>query len=457
MMLFSNPLKQGIKLLGEQSYRDAYNIFSSLVEKKAHLADSHFYLAACAFALRDFTLAKANFHLALELNSSPERIVEILEYTNWRMISSWKFYNSYHVFSPDGAKLAFACAKQDSNQDWKINSLDNTGIYITDLATGAEECIINPEHLNTRMCFSHDGKSIAYISHRPKGPQGAVRPALYSVDLETLEQSELLKDFNVKYHLFTPDGRRIIFSGWKEGDRNSGIYSLSFENGLIETIVSNMFESTFPSISPFGDKLLYASWRGDSNGDGIIDFQDNSSIYLKDLFTSKEEELVCSDCNNTFPVFSPDGNKILYLSVRRDTNGDGSMDSLDNAGIYLLDIKNGTEKCIVDDTFYNKFPLFSADGKNIIFVTSGCHFRLTCTQNDYFEHKGIYLLDLDKKDFSQIMSEKVYGSREPVVSPVGTNVAYTSWRKGTGRGLYVANFAELPAKAELHEWIDNNI
>jgi Tol biopolymer transport system component len=457
MQLFLNPVKRGVKLMSEKNYREAYGLFSSLVEKKMHLADAHFYLGACSFELRDFVKAKVNLHQALELNSSPERIAEILEYTNWRMVSSWKFYNSYHVFSPDGSRLAYVCAKQDSNQDWKINSMDNSGIYIYDLASGSEECVVNPEYLNNRLCFSADGKAIAYISNRPKGPQGAIRPALYLINLETLEQTELVKEFNVKYHLFTPDGRAIIFSGWKEGDKNSGIYSLNLETGLIETMVSNIFESTFPSISPFGDKLLYASWRKDSNGDGIIDFQDNSSIHLKDVFTGKEEVLVCSDCNNTFPVFSPDGNKILYLSVRRDTNGDGNMDSLDNAGIYLLDIKSGAEKCIVDDTFYNKFPVFSADGKNLIFVTSGCHFRLTCTQNDYFELKGIYLLDLERKEFRQIMSEKIYGSREPVVSPTGTLVAYTSWRKGTGRGLYVANFAELPSKTELHKWIDNNI
>jgi hypothetical protein len=55
------------------------------------------------------------------------------------------------------------------------------------------------------------------------------------------------------------------------------------------------------------------------------------------------------------------------------------------------------------------------------------------------------------------MSEKYYGSRALVAAPAGTKVAYTSWKKGSNRGLYVADTEKLPEKAALHAWIDKNL
>lgn len=457
MLFFTSPLKRGINLIQNKKYDEAYKLLSALAEKKIKPAESHFYLGLCCFETEDFEKAKAHLHLALDLKPSENRISEILELTNWNMISSWKHFAANYVFSPDGKRLAYVCAKQDTNNDGKINSLDYAGIYLYDLAAGTEECVVKPEYVNTRLSFSPDGRSLTYISHRPKGPHGPIRPTLCFVDLETRVESELLKDFNVKYAAFCPDGVKIYFSGWKESDKNNGIYSYNLETGAIETVVPGIYESTFPSVSPKGDYLLFASWREDTSGNGKVDIHDNSGIYIKNLASGEEKELVSSKYNNTFPVFSNDGSKVMYLSVHRDNSGYSEAGSIANAGIYLLDLKKGREKCLVDDTFYNKFPVFTADGKNIVFITAGCHFRITRTRNDYFGYKGVYKLNLGRNEFSRIMSEKYYGSRAPVTAPGGTKVAYTSWKKGSNRGLYMADTEKLPEKAELHAWIDKNL
>jgi len=453
----SNPVKHGVKLIEKKDFKAALSLFSELVDKKNSPGEAHFYMGVCCFELGDLSGARTNLHLALDLNSSPDRVTEILELVNWNMVSSHKYFNSYHSFSPDGSLLAFSCSKLDTNGDGRINSLDDSGIFVTDLSTGVERTIVDNGSVNLKPVFSPDSRSIAYLSRKQTGAESAGNLGLYIVDTVTPEPRALSEEYNVKYHIFSADGRTIYFCGWKQGDKNSGIYALDIEKGSIATVVPGAYENTFPSLSPDGDKLLFASWRKDTNGDGLIDFRDNSGIYLKNLPDGVEEELVGEKYNSTFPVFFPDGNRILYLSVRRDTNGDGIVDSLDNAGIYVRELKNGREKCLVEDIYYNKFPSLTPGGEKLVFVSCGCKFRLTFRKNDFFEYKGVYLLDIEKNEFYQLVSEEHYGSRAPVVSPRGDKVAYVSWRKGTNRGLYVADISRLPSKEELHEWIEKNL
>ena len=450
-------VKRGLRLMQKKNFNEAVKYFSRAVEKGSSLDDAHFYLGACYFELGDLPAAKEHLHAALELNSRPDRVSEILEIVNWNMVSPYNYFNSCQAFSPDGSRLVFSCAKKDTNGDGKINALDLSGIYIADLSSGKQECLVKDDNINTRPVFSPDSKRIAYISQQQRGPEGPARQRLFILDMHSLSETEFLKDYSVKYHHFAHNGKDIIFCGWKEGDKKNGIYSLDIDKGSVTTLVPAVYENTFPSLSPDGNRLLYTSWRTDTNGDGIIDFYDNSGIYIRDLTTGIEKELVSSDFNNSFPSFSPDGKQILYLSVRRDTCGDGIVDSIDNAGIYLLDIDKGREKCLIDDTFYNKFPNFGPDGKKIVFLTSGCHFRITCSKKDFFVQKGVYMLDIKKHDYYQIMSERYYGCRAPVLSPKGDKVAYVSWRKDSNRGLYIADIGRLPLKEVLHEWIDKNL
>jgi len=318
--------QRGAKLIEQKKYKDAIALFTSLVEKKSELKDAHYYLGLCFFESGDYPEAKKHFHLALDLNQEPSRITEILELVNWNMISSKEYYNSCQDFSPDGSHIIFSCAKKDSNGDGKINSTDNRGIYLTDIVTGTEECLVTDDCMNLRPVFSLDGKKVAYISNKNNIQDDAGKQGLFIIDLESRVEKELAPEYNVKYHLFSRDDSKIYFCGWKKGDKNNGIYSIGINNESLMTLVPGIYDNAFPSLSPAGDKLLYTSWRADTNGDGIIDFHDNSGIYIKNLLDGKEDELVSAHFNNTFPVFDPDGKTILYLSVRRDTNGDGLAD-----------------------------------------------------------------------------------------------------------------------------------
>lgn len=446
-----------------KDYACAQACFEELIKKKKHLDEAWFNLGKCHFKMGDIAEARNNFHHALDAGAAGETLTGILEVTNWRMLSSHHFFNGWPVFSPDGASIAFTSARRDTNDDGKITGSDCGGIYIVEIVSGAERCIADDHAFNAQPFFSPDGKYIAYLSARqasqPLRPPDHRDPLqLFIYDLETGQERQLLdNDFHVKHFSFTPDGQRIVFSGWGFGDVKSAVYSVDIQTRKIKTMVSSVFENTFPSVSADGRYLVYSSWRRDTNGDGVVDFHDNSCICVKDLETGFEHVIAPDKFNNTFPRFTPDGKSVVYLSVRDDTNKDGKINGLDNAAIYCYDLADKTERCLVDDRFFNKFACFTPDGKRLLFVSNWRLERADYEKDCFFEYKGVYMLELSSGQIFQVVSDKMYGNRSLVVSPQGNRVAYVSWREGTGRGLYMAYLNRLPNADELHQWIDRNL
>lgn len=460
--LFS-PLKQGVKLMMQNRLHDAAKEFTEVIKDKPNFCEAHFELGKCNFKLGNYAAAKQSLHKALELKCVESVVEQILEITNWRMISSLNHFNNWPAFSPDGKSIAYISARKDTNGDGRINASDCGGIYVTDIETGKEKYLVSDEFYNSQPVFSPDGRYLVYLSGRNVMAGGKCidhncSMGLYMLDVESMQETELLDNtFRSKHIRFSPDGKRVIFSGWRPGDQNSGIYALDVATKKLDILVSGFFENTFPHVSKSGDKLVYSSWRKDTNGDGIIDLRDNSGIFLKDLIDKTEMVISSDEYNNSFPSFSPDGKKILYLSVRRDTNRDGVMDSTDNAGIYMFDLAHNKEYCIVDDSSFNKFPSFTPDNSSVVFISNWRRSFTNHEVRDFYEHKGVYMADVETRKIRRLVSEKYYGSRSPVVSPKGGAAAYISWREKSNRGLYLAFLNRQPSKKELHEWIDSNL
>lgn len=77
-------------------------------------------------------------------------------------------------------------------------------------------------------------------------------------------------------------------------------------------------------------------------------------------------------------------------------------------------------------------------------------------ERDFFENKAIYYIETTGKNEQQIVSDKYYGCREVVTSPVDYKIVYLSWHKKSNRGLYVVDLKNLPTLAELEKIIEEN-
>ncbi|HBU69068.1 MAG TPA: hypothetical protein DEE98_01650 [Elusimicrobia bacterium] len=458
-----SPIKKGISLMRQDRYGEAVEYFLRMLKAGKNLDEAHFNLGRCFFKIGLFKECKEHLLETLKFRLSDDRIRDILEITNWRQLVSNKYFNSSPSFSHDGSKIVYVSSRRDTNNDGKIDSLDCGGVYVCDLSSGEERYIVSDDYYNSHPVFSPDGNSIAYLSSRlitasANIPERMSNPGLYLINVETGEESLLLDNsYRIKNVSFSSDGEKLIFSSWRPGDNFSGIYSLELKTRKFEALVSGMFDSTFPVLSPSGTRVMFSSWRNDTNADGVIDIKDNSAIYIKNLLIGFETLIAPDTFNNSFPAFSRDESKVMYLSVRRDTNSDNKIDSTDNAGIYVYDMEKQHESCVVDDASFNKFAGFTPDGKSIVFISSWRINRPLGIHDEFFENKGIYVINVDGKKIRQIVSDKYYGSRSTVVSPKGDSVVYVSWRRNTSRGIYQAYLRKLPSVAELKAWIEKNI
>src|SRR5205814_1242530 len=108
-----------------------------------------------------------------------------------------------------------------------------------------------------------------------------------------------------------------------------------------------------------------------------------SNVFVRDL-TARTTTLVSvtsdghvSNGNSTLPAFSPDGNRVAFLSTSSNLTGQSAGDSQGNTNLFVRDLSAGTTTLVSVNTNnalssgYVAQMAFSPDGQSLAFVSSG--------------------------------------------------------------------------------------
>jgi len=178
------------------------------------------------------------------------------------------------VLSPNGKKIVFTSLK-DGDLDIYTMNVDGTDVKRLTTAVGYDG----------GAWWSPDGKRIVYRAHHPKD---AAEIAAYK---DLLAQG-LIRPSKVELYVMNADG---------SGNRQ----------------VTALGGANFgPSWTPDGKKIIFASnFREPRSG--------NFELYLVDAAASmagadKLEQITFSPVFDGFPMFSPDGKKLIWASNRHD-------------------------------------------------------------------------------------------------------------------------------------------
>jgi Tol biopolymer transport system component len=283
--------------------------------------------------------------------------------------------------------------------------------------------------------YSHSGK-IAFVSHQGESSN------IYSMDPDGSNLVQLTSTGNNSSPVWSPDAKKIAFSVIS-GDQ-SDIYVMNNDGtGQIRLTDSPDWDSN-SAWSPDGQKILFVSSRSVKNVNSK-----SCEIYEMNANGTGQTRLTDYGGYCGFPHWFPNGLRIIFTFA----NGH------ENPGIYSMK-PDGTDRVAIlsDKEQTNEYASFSPDGKKIVFRS----IRPGIPPVPLFD--GIYVMNADGSNQTRLDPTGLRDSW-PVWSPDGKRIVFSSDEVSThdntiSRQIWVMNadgsnkvrLTTLPGYNEVPVW-----
>lgn len=166
----------------------------------------------------------------------------------------------------------------------------------------------------------------------------------------------------------------------------------------------------FPSLSPDGSRLIYAS-RTEGNWNIYMQaIRESSSGNFSDPVNLTAD----SAADDSQPVFSPDGQRIAFRSSR------------DGGGLFLMDA-DGTNVIKLTNFGYN--PAWSHDGRAVVFSRAS----IEDVSSRAASRSALYAIDVKTEKMREITEGDAV---QPGYSPQGHRIAYWAMHNGGQRDIW---------------------
>ena len=228
----------------------------------------------------------------------------------------------------------------------------------------------------------------------------------YGRALTTAEKDEMV--FNTK-PVFSPDGKQIVF--FSDRDNYTAVYTMQLNNFETNQLFGRRYENLVTegrgfSWSAYGNLLAF-----------VVKDGGKYSICIWDMKEEKEIKCFKNDCDVVrSPAFSPDGKTVAFSGVKNGTSD-----------IYLYNLESGEFRRIMDDRFDDNCPVFSPNGKYLVYVSEHA------ANNLYYAD-----VSLEKPEPKPLTSGK-HNDVEPSFSADGKTVVFSSDRTGI-YNIYTLDF-----------------
>lgn len=235
-----------------------------------------------------------------------------------------ELYNSYNIApspSPNGFEVAMYSNKNGEMGIYIISMID--GKFIKRIISGNKTSEFEELHiLKPGISWSSDGNKIVFAAKSGKSD------ALFIFDLNN-SSNNIKKVFNLEgifRPTWNPTENQIAFVG--NNGMSSDIYIYDIDTDSLNNITNDWFSDIQVSWHPNGKELLMISDRGNhlqsgfmSNSSNFIDHDvENLDIYKIDINGENIIRLTDTLENETYACYSPDNNKIAFISDKSGVN-----------------------------------------------------------------------------------------------------------------------------------------
>jgi Tol biopolymer transport system component len=267
----------------------------------------------------------------------------------------------------------------------------------------------------------------------PSRPQGKIafsslrgdKANIYVMNADGTHQTSLTNGKFDNSPCLSSDGRKIMWVALPFGHSEAYIMNADGTKANFLAVNVDMSTPTQVSFSPDGKQIVYTS---DENG--------NQEVYVVNADGTQKTRLTkdggyTDDIphyyhpNSYSPRFSPDGQRIVFVSNRFFAN------SVLSEKICVMNADGTNQTLLMDSKDNRDIPSFSPDGKHIVFTT------VHGNRDEGKSESQIYIMNADGTNPIRLTKTN---DNSPCFSPDGKYIAYSSISPNTYQSsIYVMN------------------
>ena len=257
--------------------------------------------------------------------------------------------NEIYVLTADGLTKLTDNAWDDRYARWSpdgkkiafsANPKGNFDLFVMGADGMNPEAVTDSPEDELDVAWAPAGRSLVFTRDARRTPGGD--ESIWSIDLASRRAAEAVRGFRRSNGLadVSPLSRGIAFTG----KRPLGGWGIFLFNPGDETVLelAKGGGACRPRFSPDGQKIAYVSSDADGKGDVWVMNADGSA---KERITARD------DTYDYFPSWSPDGKRIVFCSNARDKYADKG-----DWGLYLVSLADRTIVKLLDTPGRDVFP-----------------------------------------------------------------------------------------------------
>jgi len=282
--------------------------------------------------------------------------------------------NAEAYFSPDGRALIFQSTRDGRTCDQQyVMRTDGSQLRRVSGGTGKTTC----------GYFIDGGRRILYASThatdsacppRPDPSRGYVW-RLDPFDLFTANADGSNRHRLTNYGVYTaeatlsPDGKTLVFTSLKDGDLE--LYTMNVDGTNIRRLTTAAGYDGGAFFSPDGTRIVYRGWH--PSGEDLLAYRDllarglvrpnRMELFVMNADGTDQRQITNLGGANFAPIFTPDGNRIIFSSNHRNPRSR-------NFDLFLVNLDGSALETVTTHGEFDGFPMFSPNGKQLVWASN---------------------------------------------------------------------------------------
>ncbi|MGH7206803.1 MAG: TolB family protein [Nitrospiraceae bacterium] len=170
----------------------------------------------------------------------------------------------------------------------------------------------------------------------------------------------------------SPDGKTIVFTSMQDGDLD--IYAMSLDGTHLRRLTDELGYDGGPFFSPDSRRIVYRASHPRDPAE-IEQYKallaqrlvepGQLEIFVMNADGTAKRQVTANGASNFSPFFHPDGRRIVFSSNQHDSRREGPP----TFHLYLISDENTGLERITFTGMFNSFPMFSPDGRKLVWVS----------------------------------------------------------------------------------------